>query len=107
MVGNVVLKTGATVRVRGMLYKAVVQLVLLYGSGRWVLTGAMLKVIEGSHHRGARRISGKTARRMAIGKWEWPPLAEALDTAGVCPIKEYIYQIQDTVAAQVACRSIY
>ena len=76
MVGNVVLKTGATVRVRGMMYKAYVQLVLLYGSGRWL-------VIERFHHQAARRISGKTARRTATGKCEWPPLAEALETAGV------------------------
>ena len=78
MVGNVVLKTGTTVRVRGMMYKATVQLVLLYGSGRWVVTRVMLKVIEGFHHRVARSIAGKTARRTAIGKCEWPPLAEDL-----------------------------
>ena len=107
MVGNVVLKTGATVRVRGMMYKATVQLMLLYGSGRWVVTRAMLKVIEGFCHRAERSIARKTARRTATGKCEWPPLAEALENAGLCPIKEYIQQIQDTVAAQVACRSIY
>ena len=41
------------------------------------------------------------------GEWEWPPVAEALETAGLWPIKEYIQRRQDTVAAQVACHPIY
>ena len=43
--GMVATKTGATVRVRGMLYKSVVQSVVLYGSESGVVTGAMLKVL--------------------------------------------------------------
>ena len=46
MLGNVVLKTWAIVRAQGVLYKAVFQLVLLYRSESWVVTGSMLKVIE-------------------------------------------------------------
>ena len=72
-----------------------------------MVIGTMLEVIERFHDRAASQISGKTARRTEIGKWEWPPVAEALETAGVCPIEEYIQQIQDNVAAQVDCRSIY
>ena len=67
-----------------------------------MVIGTMLEVIERFHHRAASQISGKTARRMAIGKWEWPPVAEALETAGLCLIKEYIQWRQDTVVAQVA-----
>ena len=51
MVVRVLEKTGATVQARGMMYKAVANLVLLYGSGIWVVTGEMLKVLEGIHHR--------------------------------------------------------
>ena len=32
---------------------------------------------------------------------------EALDTAGLWPIKEYIHQRKDTVAAHAACRPKY
>ena len=39
MVGKLVSKTGATVRERVILYKTVVQLVLLYGSESWVVMG--------------------------------------------------------------------
>ena len=45
MVSKVVTKTGSTVQARGMIYKAVVQTVLIYGSKSWVVTGAMLKVL--------------------------------------------------------------
>ena len=78
MVGNVVLKTGATVRVRGVMYKATVQLVLLYGSGRWVVTRVMLKVIEGFHHRVAINILGITERYNMSGEWKYTPVAEVL-----------------------------
>ena len=38
--------TGETVREQGMFYKAIMKLVLLYGSKSWVMTGAMIKLIE-------------------------------------------------------------
>ena len=70
MVRKVTLKTGATVQVRIMLDKAVVKMVLLYGSKSWVVTGAMLKVIEGFHHFLARRITGMTKKCMKGREWE-------------------------------------
>ena len=33
-----------------MIYKAVFQTVLLYGTNSWVVVKAMLKVLEGFHH---------------------------------------------------------
>ena len=50
MITRVLAKMGATVRARGMMYKAVSQSVLLYDSGSWVVTGDMLKVLTGFHH---------------------------------------------------------
>ena len=47
MITRVLTKTGATVRACGVMYKSVDQLVLLYGSESWVVTGEMLKVLEG------------------------------------------------------------
>ena len=46
--------TGATERAHVMLYKAVVRMVLLCGSESWVVTGEMLKVLEGFDHRAAQ-----------------------------------------------------
>ena len=44
MLVKVMAKTGAIERARDMMYKAVVQSVMLYGSDIWVMTGAVLKV---------------------------------------------------------------
>ena len=52
------MKVGATVRAWAMMYKAVVQTVLLYGSESWVIMNAMMKVLEGFHHQIASRIVG-------------------------------------------------
>ena len=49
---------GSTVRAQGMMYKAVVQLVLLYGSESWVVTRAMVKVLEGFHKLGSKNYYG-------------------------------------------------
>ena len=45
MVGNIVINMGTTVQSRGVLYKEVGHLVLLYGSESLVVIGKMLKVL--------------------------------------------------------------
>ena len=69
---------GAMVRARSMLYKAVAQTVLLYGSESWVMTGAMMKLLESYHGRTAQRIAGMMDRRMEDGDWYYPPVAYTL-----------------------------
>ena len=96
---KVVKNTRAIVQVCVIIHKAVVQLVLLYGSKSLVVTVVVLKLIEVFHHQVAIRITG-----MMI---EFPLVAEALETAGIWTIEEYIQWSQATVAAQVACRPIY
>ena len=56
---------------------------LLYGIHSWVVTGEMIKVIEGFHHRVSRRIPGMTEKSMTGREWEWPPVAEVLETSGL------------------------
>ena len=73
-----------------MMYNAVAQLVLLYGSESWVVTGAMLKVLGGFHHRVARRITGMTATCGAGKEWEYPPVVAELEASETHPIMEYI-----------------
>ena len=70
MIEGVMAKTGETVQDRGMMYNAVDQLVLLYGSELWVVTWEMLKVSEGFHHWEERWITGMTATHGAGGEWE-------------------------------------
>ena len=67
MVARLLENTEATVRSRGLMYKSVAQSVILYGSDIWVVTGDIFKVLEGFHHRAARRITGLTEKRGADG----------------------------------------
>ena len=104
---RVLVKTGATARARGMMYKSVARSVLLYGSESWVVTGEMLTVPEGFHHRAARRITGMTATRGAGGEWEYPPVAAAMEATGLHPIRGYIRRRQATIAEKVSLRPMY
>ena len=64
MVLRVLDKMGNEYRAREMLYNAVVQTVLLYGSESWVITEAIMKVLEAFHQRIVRRIMDKTYWRV-------------------------------------------
>ena len=59
MVARVLERMGERVRYQGAMYKAVVQSVLLYVSEIWVVTGKMLKALEGFHHRAEQWIMGR------------------------------------------------
>jgi hypothetical protein len=67
----------------GMFYKAIVQSVLLFGSETWVITPDMLLTLEGFHNTVARRISGMMPSKTPNGEWHYPPLAQALQKAGL------------------------
>ena len=69
MVGKVGKKTGAAVWLQEGFYKEIVQLVFLYGSNSWVVKGAMLKLLEGFHHRSDIRIKGMIVQCTVSGDW--------------------------------------
>ena len=107
MVARALEKTEETVRSQGAMYKEVTQLVLLYGSEIWVVTGEMLKVLKGFHYRAAWQTTGMTAKCGAGGEWEYPLVVEAMETAGIQPIEVYIMRRQAKIAERVTCRYIY
>ena len=49
---------------RLMMYKVVVQTVLLYGSDSWVVTAVMLEFLEEFHPRVAHQIAGISDRQV-------------------------------------------
>ena len=71
MVAKVLGKTGVLIKVQEMMYKAVVYVVLLYGSKILVVTDAMMMVLEGFHQRIARKVAGMTVRKGGDREWEW------------------------------------
>ena len=67
----------------------------------------MFKVLMEFHHRVARRITGMTAKRGAVGDWEYPSVEEAMEAAGLHPIGVYIKRWQTTTAERVDCHPVY
>ena len=88
VISKVMAKTGAMVQDYGMIYKSADQKVLLFGSESWVAMGEILKVLEVFHHQAARQITGMTAQHMEDGDWEYPTVTDALEAAGLWPIKK-------------------
>ena len=60
---NVLGKTRAPIKARAMMYKSVVQEVLLYVREIWEVTDTLMAVLEVFHHRMARRVMGMTTRK--------------------------------------------
>ena len=98
-------REGANPRVSAMFYKAVVQSVLLYNCESWVVTPAVLKVLEGFHHRAARRITSMRGRLLHLeNRWVYPPIMDALEMAGLYPIEHYINVRRNTLIQSIATR---
>ena len=81
--------------------------VLMYGIKSWVMKGEMLKIMEGFHHRSARRIARMTMKLVTDGMGEYTPVVAALEAVGLYPVQEYILIRQVLIVAQVACWHIY
>jgi hypothetical protein len=57
MLSPILSQEGAQPKVMGIFYKAVIQLVLLYGSETWLLTEEKYQLLNTFHTTAARRIS--------------------------------------------------
>ena len=42
-----------------------------------------------------------------VGEWDFPPVAEVLETAGIWQINDYMQRSQDAAVAQVDFWTIY
>ena len=71
-------------------------MVLLYKSEIWVVIESILKVLEGVSY-----------QRVVEEGYQCSLLAEALEAAWICPMKEYIWRRQDIIAQYIANRPIY
>ena len=97
-------REGATPRILGIFFKAVVQQVLLFGAETWVVTPKMERVLSAFLHRAARRLTGRKARREKDGDWHYPSLEGAMKEAGLTDIWTSILRRQNTVAQYIATR---
>jgi hypothetical protein len=107
-ISRILRREGATPRISAMFYKAVVQTVLLFGSESWVLTPSMLGKLEGFHRQIARRLTGRSPVYLrSEGTWQYQPLGNAMEEAGLYSMNEYITRRINKLVDYVATRSIY
>ena len=99
-------REGATARISGMLFKSVVQKILLFGAETWVVTPRMEKALSGFLHGAARRLTGRQARRGHNGKWHYPSLVGEMKETGLTDVGKSIANRQNTVAQYIATRPL-
>jgi hypothetical protein len=64
--------------------------------------------MEGFHQQIAHRLNGRAPVYLRReGTWEYSPLGEAMEEAGLVSIDEYVTQRRNTIADFVATRPIY
>ena len=80
-------KTGAPIKSRAIIYKGVVQELLLYGSKRWVLMDIIMTMLDGFYSISIW-ISGMTEKKGDVGEWEWASGEVTLEVTGGFPIRE-------------------
>ena len=73
-----------------ILYRAVVQAIILYGSEMWVISTSMVKRVEVTHTEFLQLITGKRARQLGDRTWETPGAEGVRETAGTQSMRIYI-----------------
>ena len=99
-------REGATPRISGSFFKAVVQQVLLFGAETWVVTPKMERSLSEFLHGAARMLTRRQARRGKNGEWYYPSLEGAMREAGLTYIRKSIANRQNTVAQYIATRPL-
>ena len=99
-------REGATPRISGNFFKAVVQQVLLFGAETWVVTTKMERMLSGLLHGAGRRLTGRQARREKDGDWHYPSLKGAMQEEGLPDIRTSTLKRQNTVAQYIATRPL-
>ena len=89
-----------------LLFKAVVQVVLLFGSETWVVTPRMVKDLGGFQDQVANRLTGRLPRRTPDSKWIYTLAETSREEAVLLTMEGYIRRLQNTVAQYIATRSL-
>ena len=97
---------GAKMRVSGISFKTVVQVVLLFGSEIWVMNPCMERALGSFQHRVTQRITWRYPRRQGEGSWDYPPLATGMEEAVFEEIRIYILKKQNKVTQYIAMQPI-
>jgi len=104
---RVIASEGASPKVMGYFYKAIIQAVLLYGSESWTLSDRIIKKFRSFHAQVARYITGRHIRKLEDGTYFCPPTMEVLAEPGLETIDEYMLRRRQTIRGFVRHRPIY
>ena len=76
-------REGATPQVSSFFFKAVIQVVPLFGAETWVVTPRMGKALGGFQTQVVRRLTEKLLQRTTDGTWKYTSAAAARKVAGL------------------------
>jgi hypothetical protein len=106
-IARILAREGASTKVMGYFYKAIVQAVLLYATETWVVTEHSMKALNSFHHRCARHIAGDHIRQNPNGEWYLPATDRVLEVSGLLTVEAYITKRVDTMRALMEGRPIF
>ena len=95
-------KAGENPRVSGMLFKAVMQAVLIFVSETWVINPCMVWSLKGFKHRVDIQITRSQPRRLLYVSWGYPPLETVMQEVGFEEVEEYVLSRHNTIAQYIA-----
>ena len=90
----------------GTFFKAVTQVVLLFGAETWVIDPRMERALISFQHSFAQRLTRNQPRRRGVGSREYPSSEEAMVEADFEGIRTYITRRQNTVAQYIVKQPI-
>ena len=91
-------REGATKRVSGNFFMAIVQQVLLFGAETWVVSPMMERALSAFLHGAARRLTGRQPRIGRDGEWHYPSREGAMEEAGLTDIRKSLQRRQNKVS---------
>ena len=89
-----------------ILFKSVVQSVLLFGAETWVVTPCMVRVLGGLQYQVTWRLTGQIPRQRMDGKWEYTLVETARAEEGFDPMETYIRQMHTLAAQYITTQSL-
>ena len=99
-------REGATPRISGNFFKAVVQQVLLFGAETWVVTPKMEWALRRFLYGAVMQLTGRQVQREKDEDWHYPSLEGGMQEAGLTDIRTSILKRQNTVAQYIATRPL-
>lgn len=107
-VSRVLTREGASPKVSGFFYKAIVQSVLLFGSETWVHSKPIVRSLEGFHQQIARRLTRRYIwLNPNTGEWLYPAAGRSLELAGLFSMSVYLDRRMKYIKRWVRERPLY